>query len=57
MLIIYIIVNYLHNLRQGQHSLFLVNKAEYQNKNFNFPEDTYEVTKKLVLKSTSNNLF
>ena len=46
----YIIANDLHDLRQGQHLSFLVNKEGYQNVEFHSPEDIYEETKKLVLK-------
>ena len=46
----YIIANDLHDLRQGEHLSFLVNKEGYQNVEFHSPEDIYEETKKLVLK-------
>lgn len=46
----YIIANDLHDLRQGQHLSFLINKEGYQNTTFHSPEDIYATTKKLVLK-------
>lgn len=46
----YIIANDLHDLRQGQHLSFLINKDGYQNVEFYCPEDIYSTTKKLVLK-------
>ena len=46
----YIIANDLHDLRQGQHLSFLVNKDGYQNVEFHSPDDIYSTTKKLVLK-------
>ena len=46
----YIIANDLHDLRQGQHLSFLVNKDGYQNREFHSPEDIYETTSMLVKK-------
>ena len=46
----YIIANDLHDLRQGHHLSFLVNKEGYQGVEFHSPLDIYETTKKLVLK-------
>ena len=46
----YIIANDLHDLRQGEHLSFLINKDGYQNVEFHSPEDIYSTTKKLVLK-------
>lgn len=46
----YIIANDLHDLRQGHHLSFLVNKDGYQNVEFHSPDDIYETTKKLVYK-------
>ena len=46
----YIIANDLHDLRQGKHLSFLVNKDGYQNIEFHSPDDIYLTTKKLVLK-------
>ena len=46
----YIIANDLHDLRQGQHLSFLVNKDGYQNVEFHSPDDIYSTTKKIVLK-------
>lgn len=46
----YIIANDLHDLRQGQHLSFLVNKEGYQNVEFHSPEDIFEETRSLVLK-------
>ena len=46
----YIIANDLHDLRQGQHLSFLINKDGYQNVEFHSPLDIYSTTKKLVLK-------
>ncbi len=45
----YIIANDLHDLRQGQHLSFLVNKDGYQGVEFHSPDDIFEETKKLVL--------
>ena len=44
----YIIANDLHDLRQGQHLSFLVNKEGYQNIEFHSPNDIYNTTKKLI---------
>ena len=41
----YIIANDLHDLRQGQHLSFLVNKEGYQNIEFHSPNDIYNTTK------------
>ncbi|MBR1984312.1 MAG: hypothetical protein IKA31_01080, partial [Clostridia bacterium] len=41
----YIIANDLHDLRQGQHLSFLVNKEGYQNVEFHSPEDIFEETR------------
>lgn len=46
----YIIANDLHDLRQGHHLSFLVDKNGYQNVEFHCPEDIYHTTKELVLK-------
>jgi len=46
----YIIANDLHDLRQGMHLSFLVNKEGYQNVEFHSPDDIYMTTKMLVLK-------
>lgn len=46
----YIIANDLHDLRQGTHLSFLINKEGYQNQEFHSPEDIYATTKKLILK-------
>ena len=46
----YIIANDLHDLRQGMHLSFLVNKDGYQDVEFHSPEDIYSTTRKLVLK-------
>lgn len=46
----YIIANDLHDLRQGEHLSFLVNKDGYQNKEFHSPDDIYETTTSLVKK-------
>ena len=46
----YIIANDLHDLRQGLHLSFLVNKDGYQNVEFHSPEDIYEKTKKMIYK-------
>ena len=46
----YIIANDLHDLRQGTHLSFLVNKDGYQNTEFHSPEDIYERTKKMIYK-------
>lgn len=46
----YIIANDLHDLRQGHHLSFLVNKEGYQNIEFHSLEDIYSTTKELVLK-------
>ena len=46
----YIIANDLHDLRQGEHLSFLINKDGYQNVEFHSPEDIYSTTKQLVLK-------
>ena len=45
----YIIANDLHDLRQGEHLSFLVNKDGYQNIEFHSPNDIYEETNKLML--------
>ena len=46
----YIIANDLHDLRQGQHLSFLVNKNGYQNTEFHSPEDIYQKTKSFITK-------
>ena len=46
----YIIANDLHDLRQGEHLSFLINKDGYQKVEFHSPEDIYSTTKQLVLK-------
>ena len=46
----YIIANDLHDLRQGQHLSFLVNKEGYQNIEFHSPEDIYKTTSKLLVR-------
>ena len=46
----YIIANDLHDLRQGQHLSFLINKDGYQNVEFHSPTDIYETARSLVLK-------
>ena len=46
----YIIANDLHDLRQGKHLSFLVNKEGYQNIEFHSPDDIYNTTKRLILK-------
>jgi len=46
----YIIANNLHDLRQGTHLSFLVNKDGYQNVEFHSPVDIYEKTKKMIYK-------
>lgn len=46
----YIIANDLHDLRQGQHLSFLVNKDGYQNTEFHSPEDIYQKTKSFISK-------
>ncbi len=46
----YIIANDLHDLRQGTHLSFLVNKEGYQNVEFHSPEDIYQKTKKMIYK-------
>lgn len=44
----YIIANDLHDLRNGQHLSFLVNKEGYQNVEFHSPEDIYTTTSKML---------
>ena len=46
----YIIANDLHDLRQGEHLSFLVNKDGYQNTEFHSPEDIYQKTKSFITK-------
>ena len=46
----YIIANDLHDLRNGEHLSFLVNKEGYQNHEFHSPEDIYSKTKSLIYK-------
>ena len=46
----YIIANDLHDLRNGEHLSFLVNKDGYQNTKFHSPEDIYNKTKTLIYK-------
>lgn len=46
----YIIANDLHDLRNGEHLSFLVNKDGYQNTEFHSPEDIYNKTKTLIYK-------
>ena len=46
----YIIANDLHDLRQGQHLSFLINKDGYQNVEFHSPTDIYDSARSLVLK-------
>ena len=46
----YIIANDLHDLRNGEHLSFLVNKEGYQNTEFHSPEDIYSKTKKMIYK-------
>ncbi len=51
----YIIANDLHDLRQGQHLSFLVNKDGYKGVEFHSPDDIFEETKKLVLTRDTKN--
>ncbi len=51
----YIIANDLHDLRQGQHLSFLVNKDGYQGVEFHSPDDIFEETKRLVLVRDTKN--
>ena len=44
----YIIANDLHDLRQGTHLSFLVNKDGYQNEQFTSPEDIFASTKQKI---------
>ena len=44
----YIIANDLHDLRQGTHLSFLVNKDGYQNEQFKSPEDIFVSTKEKI---------
>ena len=44
----YIIANDLHDLRNGEHLSFLINKDGYQNVEFHSPEDIFVKTKKLI---------
>ena len=44
----YIIANDLHDLRQGTHISFLVNKDVYQNEQFTSPEDIFNSTKQKI---------
>ena len=44
----YIIANDLHDLRQGTHLSFLVNKDGYQNEQFKSPEDIFASTKEKI---------
>ena len=44
----YIIANDLHDLRQGTHLSFLVNKDVYQNEQFTSPEDIFTSTKQKI---------
>ena len=44
----YIIANDLHDLRQGTHLSFLVNKDGYQNEQFTSPEDIFVSTKQKI---------
>lgn len=44
----YIIANDLHDLRQGTHLSFLVNKDGYQNEQFTSPEDIFSSTKEKI---------
>ena len=44
----YIIANDLHDLRQGTHLSFLVNKDGYQNEQFTSPEDIFNSTKQKI---------
>ena len=46
----YIIANDLHDLRNGQHLSFLVNKQGYQNIEFHSPEDIYKTASKLLVR-------
>ncbi|MBQ8681961.1 MAG: class II aldolase/adducin family protein [Bacilli bacterium] len=46
----YIIANDLHDLRQGDHLSYLVNRNGYQNIEFHSPQDIYNCTKKMILK-------
>jgi len=46
----YIIANDLHDLRNGEHLSFLVNKDGYQNIEFHSPNDIYIKTKSLIYK-------
>ncbi|MBE6147708.1 MAG: phosphopantothenate--cysteine ligase [Firmicutes bacterium] len=45
----YIIANDLHDLRQGEHLSFLINKEGYQNVEFHSPEDIFKKTKSLII--------
>jgi len=44
----YIVANDLHDLRNGEHLSFLVNKDGYQNVEFHSPEDIYSKTKNMI---------
>lgn len=44
----YIIANDLHDLRNGTHLSFLVNKEGYQNVEFHSPDDIFAKTKKMI---------
>jgi len=46
----YIIANDLHDLRNGEHLSFLINKDGYQNTEFHSPEDIYAKTKTFIYK-------
>jgi len=46
----YIIANDLHDLREGKHISYLVNKDGYQDHEFHSPEDIYIKTKNIVYK-------
>ena len=46
----YIIANDLHDLRQGQHLSFLINKEGYLDVSFHSTEDIYQETKKMIYK-------
>lgn len=46
----YIIANDLHDLRNGEHLSFLVNKEGFQNTTFHSPEDIFVKTKKMIYK-------
>ena len=45
----YFIANDLHDLRQGEHLSYLVNKEGYQDVEFHSPEDIYNKTHQLML--------